>query len=382
MAPITLQPMNRPRDRKRVLALIPTQVGTAREVLRGVGMVSRQRGWVMHHEPHYPPRRSMVRLWGAADGVVTILGACEPVRRCCERGRTPVALATSYSAGDWPLFRVDNAAAGRVATEHLAESGLKTIGFYRDRDEPYLVQREAACRSAASARGIGFTRCTRAGGLDAWLGALERPAGIVGGEDRLAIDVIQACDRLGLRVPLDVAVVGVEDDELVCRLVEPELTSVHLGSRAAGEAAAEALAAMMDGARIEPGPHVVGGAYLVERRSSGMPACDHPQVQQAWHFARSHACERVGVDDVADHVGLGAHRLRELFVEHLGQTVRDTLVQARINEAKRLLRTTDRSITEISGRCGFTTPATFSAAFRREVGRSPRAYRQRASDAG
>ena len=114
--------------------------------------------------------------------------------------------------------------------------------------------------------------------------------------------VLDACRSVGVRVPLEMAVVGVDNDELLCELASPTLSSVALNADVGGYQAAELLDAMMNGQSRKSQPLVVAPMGVVERRSTQATAVYDSDVAAAIQFLHDHAAQNIGVDDVVNHV--------------------------------------------------------------------------------
>jgi LacI family transcriptional regulator len=194
--------------------------------------------------------------------------------------------------------------------------------------------------------------------------------------DGRALQVLEACQLLGLQVPEEVAVLGVDNDELVCELANPPLSSVQPNARRSGYEAAALLARMMGGEKKAVAPtHQVQPVRVVERQSTDVVAVEDAKVAAALKFIRQHACEGVDVGDVLRAVPMARTRLEQKFKALLGHSPHRQIVQQRIARAKHLLAESKVAISEVAEQAGFDNASYLSVAFRRETGLSPFAYR-------
>jgi LacI family transcriptional regulator len=209
-----------------------------------------------------------------------------------------------------------------------------------------------------------------------WLKSLPKPVGLMACNDICGREVLQACAVAGLRVPDDVAVVGVDNDELMCELSSPPLSSVALDVEKAGYEAARLLDNLMSdhlawGHVVEVEP-----LYVVTRQSSEVIAQDDPCVATALRFIKDHAGQAIGVPDVVGQVGVSRRTLERRFLRALGRSVNSHITQYRLERAKRLLLETDLPSHRVAIGAGFGSVKTFNRVFRHAAGFSPKRFRQ------
>ena len=194
--------------------------------------------------------------------------------------------------------------------------------------------------------------------------------------DVYAIQVTNACRRRGIAVPAQIAVLGVDNDPVVCSVSFPPLSSVDLNSRRVGYEAAALLDRMMAG---QPPPQkniLVEPSRVVTRESTDMMAVDDADVAQAVRLIREHACRGLRVKDVVEAVGVSRRVLQQRFRRILRRTPKEELMRVQIDRAGMLLTQTEMSVEQIAKCTGFAAPAYFIRAFRRETGVTPRVYRK------
>ena len=204
-----------------------------------------------------------------------------------------------------------------------------------------------------------------------WIVALPKPVGIMACYDIRGQQVLDACRTLGLRVPEEVAVIGQHNDELLCELCDPPLSSVIPNARRAGYEAARLLDEAMQGGKVEAAAIKVPPVGVATRASSDLVAVEDARLRAAMHFIRDHAVERISVLDIAEAAGMSRSLLERRFRAAIGRPVWDHVLQLRMQKAQQLLTKSTLSMVEIAERTGFGTAEHFSASCRRLTGLPP-----------
>jgi len=188
-----------------------------------------------------------------------------------------------------------------------------------------------------------------------------------------------ACKIADIEVPREVAILGVDNDELVCGLSYPQLSSIALSAERAGYEAAQVLDKLMKGQQITETKKEVSVSPLdvVTRRSTDIMAIEDRQVADAVHFIRKHSREVILVNDVAQAVGLSRRALQQRFRKLLGHSVHEEIKYARVNQMAVMLTDTNLSISRIAKILGYPYPNNISRCFKQRKGISPSAYRRK-----
>jgi LacI family transcriptional regulator len=299
-----------------------------------------------------------------------------------------VDVSAERFSSEFSRVSIDNGAVARLAAEHLEAKGFSDFAYCGDRRFLWSRQRGVEFRRCLAEKGrrcvdFGEPAGTAKPGSDAeiraiarWLKGLPKPVGVFACYDGRALQVLEACQLLGLHVPDQVAVLGVDNDELVCELANPPLSSVQPNARRSGYEAAALLARLMGGEKKAVAPtHQVQPVRVVERQSTDVVAVADVKVAAALKFIRLHACEGMDVGDVLRAVPMSRTRLEQKFKALLGHSPHRQLVQQRIARAKHLLAESKIAISEVAEQAGFDNASYLSVAFRRETGLSPFAYR-------
>ena len=214
--------------------------------------------------------------------------------------------------------------------------------------------------------------------LKAWLRKLPKPCAVFCCQDLRAYQVIELCRQSGIRVPTEVAVLGVDNDTMLCSFVAPRISSVDPDAFAVGWKAAETLDRMLHGEKIRPKHEfvLVPPKDIVIRASSEVYSYDPPWLSDALVFIRKNIARSVNAADVFAHLGRPRKVVERAFKEVLGSSIQHEIMKGRVAEAKHLLLTTSLPVNRIGARCGFKSSQYFSRNFSALAGCPPKAYRE------
>ena len=210
--------------------------------------------------------------------------------------------------------------------------------------------------------------------LQAWLAKLPRPVAVFCANDLRALHVLEACKSCGLKVPDDVAILGVDNDTLVCNFTSPTLSSIDPDAFSLGVSAAECLAAAFEGNDAKM-PRKIGPKAVTTRASSEIYPLEPSWLSDALVFIRRNVNRHISAADVYVHLKLSHTAVNHAFRDRLGTTVQKEIRKAQLAESCRLLRDTTLPLAEISRRAGFVTPQYFTNVFTAAFKRSPSAFR-------
>lgn len=371
----------------RVMLLVESSRSSGRELLHGIVDFVRVHGpWSFYWEPRGMGQATPAGHW-RPDGI--ILRDSERLEKMLTYGVPTVVVGHSKEQVPGVVNIItDSNRIGRIAAEHLLACGLTHFAFCGFRNRPWSRARFAAFTDRLRKDGYEvtpFESDERMGlngwqdelaSLAGWLTDLPKPVGIMGCNDDRAQQVIEACKLTGFRVPEEVAVIGADNDELVCDLADPPLSSVAINFERAGYEAAAVLARLMNGESLKQTRIDAHPTRVVERRSTNMTAVEDAQLARALEFIRGHSREPLQVDDVVRAAGVSRRVLEKRFRRVLRRSVLEEIRRVRIAEITRLLVDTDASVLYIAVNTGFAGIEHIARYFRASVGMSPSEYRR------
>ena len=294
----------------------------------------------------------------------------------------------------FPRIGIDDHVVGELAARHFLDRGLRSFACIGHPAHGASIARELSFRTTLLKHGCGSDRyhvnpgqpfdptCTTpvlGPEIGAWVKRLPRPTGIFCANDILASQVIEVCRQHGVAVPEHVAILGVDNDDLLCGLARPPLSSIALPDQEVGVQAAIHLDRLLRGERkVLPKPLLLAPLQVIARRSSDLSAITDTQVAQACRFIKAQAHRRLSVSDIAKEVGVGRRTLERRFRQVLGRGLAEEIRRCHIERAKELLGDAHLSLTVVATRAGFGSAKQFATAFRSITGVTPRAFRTQA----
>lgn len=328
----------------------------------------------------------------AYDGVLALCSRAAPWLPGLLRGFT-VPIVDMWA--DYPNLRyarvlLDHAAIGRAGAEHLLSRGFRDLLFYTHAIEGKGARRRAqSFRDVVAAAGARYHELTwdhesppprrgltRIAWLAEWLSGASLPIGVMGSNDHIACEVLEAAALAGLQVPRQVAVLGVDDDPVITELAQVPLSSVDSARERVGYEAAVLLDRLMDGQPAPSEPVLVPPARVVARRSTDVLAVRDPEVAAAIQFIQDRFRDPITVEDVAAQARVSRRHLQDVFRGATGRTIRDTIAWQRVDHAKGLLAGTRTKVQLIARQAGFGTGENMSKVFRRMLGITPQQFRE------
>ncbi len=315
------------------------------------------------------------RLTGAA-GVVGFLSP-DTVGRLQARGIPTVSVSESCR-GICATVLPDNRAVGKLAGSYLAERGHKRIAFVDYHGGPQWSARRQALARAVEAAGGEFSEILWTGDVTPEVREqFRKVTAVMGSTDYCARRVIEVRSELGVQVPEDLAVLGVDNDTFACELCEVPLSSVDPNPSMIGYRAADLLLELLSGGTVSTSPVLVQPLGLAARRSTEMVAFEDPQIRQAMRYIAQHACDPMKIDEMMETMEVSRRTLEKRFRETVGRSILDEIRRVRFGRATHLLTQTSLSVSEISGRCGFNNHARFTSEFTRQFDMPPTEFRAR-----
>ena len=359
---------------------------------RGVASYAHKVRWVLNTEMERgggPPPG-----W-KGDGIICVLGSNGDVDALVASGGTPAVSIGPITLGDIPSVTPDHAAIGRMACEHFLERGFRHFAFFiRSGSRAEQLRLDAFRRRVEEAgyrlscikwfgRNAGRTRKRNAPDpIDLnWLGrqlvALPKPLAVFAEFDDRAIEILEACENAGISVPEEVAVMGVDNDELRCPFAPVPLSSIDDDQSRQGFEAARILDDLMSGSAPAMRRMAIAPLGVTTRESTDILAIDHPNVAKALRIIWERYTEPLTAKDVSAEVPMSDRRLHDAFVRHVGRTMAEEISRRRIEHARRLLEDSDwKKLEDVAWRSGFSSADHMCKVFSRTIGVTPSSYRR------
>ena len=365
-------------------------------VIRGVAAyLQKEPGWNVYIAENGLKERGLFDLssWDV-DGVIADLDNASVAKAVATSKLPAVGFGSGYG---WhaperrmPYFFTNNQAIAKLAAGHLLDRGFNNLaycGYRRNSTNGWSEEREQEFARQAKARGFAchiyrgsYWNSPRwadiQDALCAWLLSLPKPLGLMAANDNRARQVLEACRVCGLQVPEQVAVIGVDNDEVLCRLCSPLLTSIEQGAQRIGYEAASLLDGMMRGEKPTKRHHVIDPVGVITRRSTDVFPIKDRQVAAAMIFIRDHACAGIKVPSVVSATKASRSALEARFKAVLGRTLHKAIRDVQLEKAKSLVTETRLSAKEIAAATGFKSVQHMSSSFQKSVGLPPAAYRR------
>lgn len=329
-----------------------------------------------------------LRGW-RGNGVITTILTPADVRAAQQLDMPVVTFAGALRDPGVPRVMVHNPLVGQLAAEHLLACGFPRFGYYglhnvrysHDRGEGFLHRLNEAGRAASvhlsrNTLGVSHPWKDEMQKLEHWLTTLEGPVGVFAANDMRARMLLDACQRIGRRVPDDVGVIGCDNDLVTCEFSDPQLSSIACDWYRIGTEAAATLDAMLKGQPVVK-DKLIDPVGVVKRRSSDVLIVDHPGVALAIQYVHDHLSQVFGIEQLIQEAMTSRRSLELGFKRSLGCTPHDFLCRERVAKAKELLARPEKlKLSVIAAQCGFTDARRLRIVFERYEGMTPAQYRR------
>ncbi len=325
------------------------------------------------------------------DGIIAALNT--PAEASCAKGLSLPIVNISATLPKTPVPRVsvDSRVVGELAADHLIERGFQQFAYYGLRGVAYSAVRHEGFDERLVTAGFRSVSLLmpptyrlrsqlwrdQQRKLVQWLSRLPKPVGLFAVTDYRARQALDACRQVGLRVPQQVAVIGVDNEEVICAYVQPRLSSVARNNRQEGYHAAAMLDQLIRHKPLPSMEETIPPVGVVARESTETVAFQDPRLCDAIDYLNENLAAPLGVQELATHVGVSRRWMEYAFREALGQSPYQYIRRRRLKLAQRMLEKDTRvKIYEIAKQAGFSSAKQFSMAFSQEFGSSPREYQR------
>ncbi|MCX8643177.1 DNA-binding transcriptional regulator [Gilliamella sp. B3791] len=290
-----------------------------------------------------------------------------------------------------PYVAADNYAIIESAFNHLCEKGIYQFAFYSIPTTRYC--RWAAVRekifeqilAQKGYQGVIYQGMTTS--LDNWQESLDKLSkwlltlpintGIIAVNDARAHHILQACDRVGIKIPEQLCLIGIDNEEVINNLSMVSLSTVKQGTEEMGFNAASLLNKQFAKGKISTEPLLIAPKKIIARRSTDYRSIQDPYVIQAMHYIRDYACKGIKVEQVISEMQISRSNLELRFKASLGKTIHCVIHEEKFNRAKYLLIESSLSIQMISEQCGYPSVQYFYFLFKKLYGMTPKDYRNK-----
>jgi len=379
--------------RKKVILLVEKSRAVGRRILDGVVRYARTHDqWEFYQQPQFYRQPTTSKSnWLKnikADGVIAYILDTDTFNKTINYSIPAVIFGIKEPILHPYTTDADNAAVGEMAAQYFLDKGFTNFAFCGFSDMYWSVERFNAFARHINIAGFivrehqrpaaKFLRSSKPGRKKTinWLKALPKPTALLACNDDCAVDVVEACKSANIDIPDEIAILGVDNDELACELQTPSISSIFMDFKTAGYKAAELLDKMMAGKKIKKTAITISPLYVVTRRSTDILAIDEPIVARAVAFIHKNTGNILQVSDIVSEVGISRRALELRFKKTLGRTVQQEIRRIRVNKAARMLLETNLSISNIALKLGYSDTSNISRYFKREKGLEPSVYRK------
>ena len=382
----------------RVALLIETSRSYGRDLLLGIAKYVRIHGpWSIEFEEGDPCEAipDWFTRW-TGDGIIARVKTPTLARAIVRKGVPAVDLYGGLPNLKIPTMRSDEIAVGRMAAEHLIERGFRQFAFCGYNGTDWSDRRRIGFEQAIAAKDFPcqifqnpLPRAVRSTAeyeehgdkyeqqLNRWLESLPKPIGLMVCNDSRGRQVLNCCRALDVNIPDDIAVIGVDKDEVLCELSDLPLTSVILNTEQIGFEAAGLLNRMMKG---EPAPEheiVINPKGVAIKRSTEVLAIEDRHIAKALKIIREHACEGLDIKTLLTEVPLSRRIMERRFTQILGRSPNSEILRVKLERCKQLLMDSDLALVEISEKAGFESQEYMSRIFKKKLGITPGQFRSK-----
>ena len=376
----------------RVAILVETTRSYTRDLLGGVRRYLQSHGpWSTFLElraldSSVPP---WLEKWDG-DGIMTRTHSLEMAEAIRKASVPAVELRSTHLTPTLPFVGMDNALIGEQVAEHFLHRGYRRFAAYTLDNEAFFEERvrnfvkriekaDANCELLPSQGEASPSDWeSHQEELVHWLRSLDKPIGIFAANDQLGVRLLDACQRTGIAVPEEVAVVGCENETTLCDFASPPLTSVRFDGDTVGFRAAEILDQWMRGTMPESRPILIPPREIEVRGSSDEFVIEDPIVLRAVRLIRAEALSGITVGEICDRLHLSRSTLDRHMKRTLKLGTKEEILRIRFREVNRLLRNTDFTLEVIAEQTGFTHAHYLSETYRKRYGITPGNYRKQA----
>ncbi|MDA0195128.1 MAG: DNA-binding transcriptional regulator [Bacteroidetes bacterium] len=376
------------KKRLKVALLIETSNEYARGIIKGIyGYIKEHRYWnvFLGEYSRGEPHPDWMLGW-QGDGIIARIENKLMAEFIASCNLPTVDLSAANLIPGIPWVETDDQSIADLAAKHLIDCGFINFGFagtglnwskWRgDHFEKDLRQMGFQCHTFSSLNYFKWNWLEQQENIQRWLKTLPKPIGIFAGYDLMGRLIIDSCNKLGYMVPEEVAVIGVDNDPLICELCSPPLSSIIPDTYKTGYVAASLLESIIAKKEISELTYRIKPIGVKKRRSTDTVAIDDPHISKAMHYIFQNANSGTfNIDDILSFAPMSRRVFEKKFTYLIGRTPYKEMQRIRVNRIKELLKETDLPLLDVAERSGFEHVSYMSYLFKRETGITPAIYR-------
>ena len=374
---------------KKVVLLIKPEGVYDRRLLRGIAKYAHSKdNWTVFHEIEQEKRAlHFVKNWGA-NGIIADFREAQRIQRVFPE--IPIiTIGANQRNSHIPNVASDSDAISEIAFEHFKERGFTHFAFSGYEDLRWSMERKTSFGSLVIGTNFTFDcflskfiKSRRSwqdelGALQRWIVSLPKPIAVFTCNDEYGRHLIEACKIANLSLPEEVAIVGVDDDDIICNLCTPTLSSIFINSESAGYKTAKLLDKLMDGEKMVGQSIVAQPTETTIRGSSDIFLIDDPEINRIIKFIHNNSQRPLDIEEIAEYAGKSRRSLYNSFIKTTGLSPSQYIRNNRIKQISKLLLNTDFSLEQIAKQLGFPGSDKVSRFFRKEKGTTPSEYRRK-----
>ncbi|WP_442485571.1 substrate-binding domain-containing protein [Aeoliella sp. SH292] len=366
---------------KQIAVLIEFDDTWGRNVVEAIAKFAHDADWQLLLAPRDQERRFRVPPGWKGDGVIASVRDPSLKDHLQAVGLPTVDVANMYPKENW---------LGRVATNDCTRAAM-AFDHFRTRQLQHFAIYSPAMSRYPSGRSEEFRRTVEAAGykcstfqsahedesivdreeVAAWLSTLPRPVGIFASDPYPARQLAEICVRFGFDIPGGMAILSGDEDELLCGVLSPRISSIELASHRIGYDAARMLHQIMTTGQVPSTISLLDPLRVCARRSTDLLAIDDPQLRNVVQLIWDRAADGVQVTDLVRAVPMSRRKLEQRFREVLGRTPAEEIRRVKLERARQMIVTTTTSVAAIALSCGFSSGPYLTHAFRKQFGITP-----------
>ena len=373
---------------KRIVLLVETSRAFGRGLIIGIARYSKINGpWSFYKEP-IDLKSSIPHLTSWKPDGIIMRDSLITEELLKLKIPTILAIHNSSYPKDLPVIKTDSQSIARLASDHLIEKGLKNFAFFGFENYDWVKERK-----------LHFSRFNTDAGYRThfyiprkrikkneweneqqdvckWVDALPKPVGIFACNDDEGQHILEVCKLINIKVPEEAAVIGVDNDPMICEISDPPLTSIALNVESAGYQAAKLMDSMIEKKKTSLKQIKVSPTYIIQRQSTDILAVNDANVLQAIQFIRKNAKNKIHIEDVVQASGINRRTLERRFKQIINRSISNEIQHVRVELITKLLIETDLPISQINSFFDFTDAEHISRYFKKEKGVGLREFRK------